>query len=1726
MWHVRKKLAKRRIALTLLLAFLQSVFSPLYTFALTTGPHQPEYISFADPGSTDMVDLLTGDFSFNLPVLEVPGPEGGFSLPLSYSAGLGLDQESSWVGLGWTLNAGSITRSINEYPDDANGEPQIITVKDLTGLRGWDASLLGVGRMGWNNQAGHYGSVSILGIVNAEWSEGHTSVGVAGFNVTDDGAQVNPAQLGIALATVVSWGAAAAAALEVGKSASEAVAKQIAIGSVVGVASDGLFSLAGGGNSPNAPTAGYWQYSKTEKKNFGLKLATGFLLNVSEYRIWLDQTRSERMYGSLYLGNSPVTTFSGAGNNAQVYLKNGGVTETLHVFSNANNEGSASDINYQSHPSDDQKEFYEINNPVALAPDLFSVKAAGISGTIKPYRLDVGSVSMPRQMTKYHDRMAPVQYVTNDANYKVPFVYNGQLSGNYFHHVGGASAVSTPTFYFGINTILGNANPSLNTSLTYDLNDVVFKNQRIRSDLNTYKKIPQSNYIEWLSNDEIRSSMTYSSKFMDYFSGGTGSTVSPTSDRYLSRSNLPFGSMVAYTYTASLSGTIPVSASDIGKFSVNDIVDLNISIYDDATEAENGSTSDYQSIPNVTVTAVHSSTPYSITVNDSRVFPFYNQIANVELDIHKTPQSLSSIGGFCITAVDGTTYHFALPVYDYEQYTEIRDVSDPNNKKSIIKRIAPFANTWLLTAITGADFIDRNSNGMVDDGDWGQWTKLNYGIHLNDYKWRLPYSGYKKLPGDTHDSFTEGKKQLIYLNSIETRSHVALFLKGNRSDGKSANTSVSQYPLKLDEIMLLSKEHYRKMVTPTAQGGYGLPDFSSKSNYLLMSSSINTATRNFLNQNCLKRILFTYTYDLAQNTSNSTASGGGKLTLSRLSMLGRVSRKIVPDYLFEYGNNPAYNENYWDGFGMYNPSGNSSSGSHSPSSTDSDGSAWSLTKITTPLGAEISINYERDTYYSISGQIYSNQGPSFSNLNYNVYYPTGIPIHTLTISNPSNYFEVGDSVRIDGYATYSCSNSPGTQNTTFTKDARIVAIGSNYIDVGVDYMNLNCNLTSSGQYIHFDAQAGQVFQPLKNRKGGDVRVGSIVMKDEFENENKIRYLYQNDDGTSSGVLAKLPEYVSGPYYDFYDYLGYPQTPVLYRRVTILGGKLTTDADFSSRHVYEFETPRYSQFSLAQTVIKENELIAQGALSTDKLSVFWNKYEDRTSIIGRLKSVKIYDKDANLYTSSTLTYTDQILNSGTNNYQGVYTEGALMFDRVGDFSIAGTKYHKLNRTTFIHYPSVVKEIVNSKDGFTSESENLSWDPYTGNVLEKVEKDPLGLYVKSVIRPAYTVYPELGSKALNPLNKNMLSQEAASYAYRSDAVGSQISLLNASAQLWKKDWSNYRIYSTGTQTFSDGSEGDDVWRKGGTYIWKGDYSRLRPDGSMTFSPSDEYNFAGSNPLWQYLGEPGRYDHYSLALESKDLNNIYSSVKMGYDNRKAIASASNAEFNEIAFSSGEDLQFDKPFFGGEVALGSGTVLYKSKGQIIQANTNDPNITGAHSGDAIVSLTAGYSFVFKSSGLKPNKKYRASVWTNSTNARIYYKLNGGSEVLSPAPDAQQKAGSWYLLSFEFQTGGTVTSFETGVKSTSGKAVFDDFRFQPVDGAMVCYVYDPLTFEYPGTATSTPKYEYILDNDNLATKYMYNDRGMLKAVYRESIRQGVQYNGMKIIKMDTVDFRRFYINQ
>ena len=118
---IRSSKISKVVASYLALQLLLQMFQPTAMWALTGGPKQPEFNSFTPIGTSDMVDLSSGNFSYNIPIMDV----GGYPLNLAYQSGVTMDQEASWVGLGWNLNVGQINRQVRGIPDDFKGDEMV-----------------------------------------------------------------------------------------------------------------------------------------------------------------------------------------------------------------------------------------------------------------------------------------------------------------------------------------------------------------------------------------------------------------------------------------------------------------------------------------------------------------------------------------------------------------------------------------------------------------------------------------------------------------------------------------------------------------------------------------------------------------------------------------------------------------------------------------------------------------------------------------------------------------------------------------------------------------------------------------------------------------------------------------------------------------------------------------------------------------------------------------------------------------------------------------------------------------------------------------------------------------------------------------------------------------------------------------------------------------------------------------------------------------------------------------------------------------------------------------------------------------------------------------------------------------------------------------------------------------------------------------------------------------
>lgn len=113
-------------AYCLLLIMLCNILAPIPGWALSGGNKAPEFESYTPFTLDNMVDPATGDFSYNIPLMNI----GFHGINLAYQAGITMDQEATMVGLGWNINSGMIDRNVRGIPDDFNGD-EVVKEKNM-----------------------------------------------------------------------------------------------------------------------------------------------------------------------------------------------------------------------------------------------------------------------------------------------------------------------------------------------------------------------------------------------------------------------------------------------------------------------------------------------------------------------------------------------------------------------------------------------------------------------------------------------------------------------------------------------------------------------------------------------------------------------------------------------------------------------------------------------------------------------------------------------------------------------------------------------------------------------------------------------------------------------------------------------------------------------------------------------------------------------------------------------------------------------------------------------------------------------------------------------------------------------------------------------------------------------------------------------------------------------------------------------------------------------------------------------------------------------------------------------------------------------------------------------------------------------------------------------------------------------------------------------------------
>jgi hypothetical protein len=881
---------------------------------LVGGPGQPEMSSFQSVNSANMVDPFTGDFSYNIPLMDV----GGYPLNIHYNSGITMDQEASWVGLGWNINPGAINRNIRGLPDDFNGKDSITRTQNIRINRTIGATLAGDLEVLGNRVTvgaklgvfkSNYLGWGVETAINANYnlaskSKGPLNGGIDIANNSQTGLSISPS-LGVAMDRNDK--------AEKGNSTNFGISTQYHSRAGLG----GLTIYA----RHNRPQSLF----KIDEANFKTGMNVGITFAQPSFTPSISMPTTSRnyafngKYGFPAAGLYPNIYVAG-------YISTQEIAESdriqklpafgyLYFESSNNNERALLDVNREK-----ELQYNFQSTPHIAIPqytyDVYSISGEGTGGTIRPYRGDVGAVRDHLLSTKSNSGNLGVEFGK-------AFLFHGGLN---FDNISSITQISGWTAQNDLKDKLQFRNADSNYQSVY------FRNpgEKTTNTQAYYADIAGDSLIRVKLNADNIQQVKASSEFLTYANGRSASTL-PVTQPIVKKERDKRSQVVSYLTAA--------EAASYG-------LDKKIVSY-----TEN-------SLPSWICGEVQDS------------------IARIDGSIRKS-HHLSEID---VLNPDGRRYIYGLPAYNIEQadltFSVNKETSTSNIDSGLVQydatddstanskgkesyfneeKIPAYAHSFLLTGILSPDYVDINNDGITED-DMGDGIKFNYsrvfGPDQGYFEWRTPGSlnkasyneGFKTYSRDDKASYFFGKKEVWYVHSVESKTMIALFkLSGDRKDavaaaGKDGGYNFSKPLRKLDRIELYSKSDLAK---------YG------------------TRARP------VKTVYFEYNYELCKGYFGNTTEG--KLTLKKIwfSYNGNAKGKQNP-YLFSYSaTNPNYHPKKYDRWGNYksgvqNPGGLNNA-DYPYAVQDSiiaaqNASAWHLSDIKLPSGGRMKVGYESDDY--------------------------------------------------------------------------------------------------------------------------------------------------------------------------------------------------------------------------------------------------------------------------------------------------------------------------------------------------------------------------------------------------------------------------------------------------------------------------------------------------------------------------------------------------------------------------------------------------------------------------------------------------------------------------------------------------------------------------------------------------------------------------------------------
>ncbi len=764
------------------------------SFALQGGPTQPDYIEFEPSDMSDMVSLTSGNFSYSIPLGEVPGAYGSYPLSISYHAGISPQKEASWVGLGWSLSPGSIVRDLRGVPDDQFHGGTLGFIYQYSALYTWSME------------------------VDLAFPESYVSVGVrisntngAGFNATNGIKVANIADVGFAIDTDLGIGVYGQVGFEngLGLNASamfspksedwmlSAGASMRALGKKRNLsASLGVQYTTGQDVAINVGMSAISKESKTSSKIIGASFrSNGASASLGPVSVSVANSSSKGGWNHSSTGFSiviPTTNFIfslGFNQTLHEYHMRSATSDYVYGFMYQGGptilEGGSEDENHIEDIPGAQKGFGKSkgripwdwtfkgrtleslgNEHMHPAYDLFTVESEGIAGTFRAF---------PREE---HQMLNLVSYSEINEDKKTES-------------------------YHPILNLDANRNPH-SEEFVYKNEFDYQKTERMASEYPSYKvnetiKVPYADYKTEFRNEGNRMVYRTNKNSEEPLSTGMNFLFIGEGGYYESEKNgAAKGRPVGIVSDSLLKRTLNNRQYALyGSRKVEPIFEDNspVSKIKGFVVTNSNGTKYFFTQP------VKSYLKVDYTINQEKGMPVFvdrklsqsKDLGEHILDVVQTalwpPKLIKSIN----KALSGKLDEKCKADYSDETYLFSYQVN-----------MNPYATQWLLKEIQGADFIQLDKEDMTKN--LGYNVKFNY-TEPSLYQWRTPYAPPNTRPSDMPNyrvprngetpvgcdtkmyraSF--GVKEYVYLESIETATHKVEFKLNNpqieeRADGK------------------------------------------------------------------------------------------------------------------------------------------------------------------------------------------------------------------------------------------------------------------------------------------------------------------------------------------------------------------------------------------------------------------------------------------------------------------------------------------------------------------------------------------------------------------------------------------------------------------------------------------------------------------------------------------------------------------------------------------------------------------------------------------------------------------------------------------------------------------------------------------------------------------------------------------------------------------------------